>query len=151
MIKTNRIMYIQNITQLIPFCILIDFVFLGKKRKIEGEQIFWLQLRAMWGNNMIIYFHKYQPIIQSSHQHIQNLSDTMMFTILQDPTEFGTFMSALKCTKCPGYMLPDVGFCSRDENIIWSCNKCNFQTTEAKVSKLLSSIENKITKMSRYV
>ena len=60
-------------------------------------------------------------------------------------------MSALKCTKCPGYMLPDVGFCSRDENNIWSCSKCNFQTTEAKVSKLLSSIENKITKISRYV
>ena len=60
-------------------------------------------------------------------------------------------MSALKCTKCPGYMLPDIGFCSRDENNIWSCNKCNFQTTEAKVSKLLSSIENKITKISRYI
>ena len=60
-------------------------------------------------------------------------------------------MSAMKCTKCPGYMLPDIGLCSRDENNIWSCNKCNFQTTEAKVSKLLSSIENKMTKISRYM
>ena len=32
-----------------------------------------------------------------------------------------------------------------------SCGKCNFQTTEAKVSKLLSSIENRITKISRHV
>ena len=100
---------------------------------------------------MIICFHKYQPreLIQPSGY--SKLIRYYVLDNLQDPTEFGTFMSALKCTKCPGYMLPDIGFISRDENNIWSCNKCNFQTTEVKVSKLLSSIENKITKISRYI
>ena len=98
---------------------------------------------------MIIYFHKYQPR-ELFNPAIKTYQILDVYN-LQDPTEFGTFMSAMKCSKCPGYMLPDIGFCSRDENNIWSCNKCNFQTTEAKVSKLLSSIENKITKISRYV
>ena len=103
---------------------------------------------------MIIYFHKYQPKELLFNPAI-NIFKTyqIQFDVynLQDPTEFGTFMSAMKCTKCPGYMLPDIGLCSKDENNMWSCNKCNFQTTEAKVSKLLSSIENKITKISRYI
>ena len=72
----------------------------------------------------------------------------ILVTTYKDPTEFGTFMSALKCTKCSSYILPEHGFCNGHDKNEWKCNKCNFHTTQEKVSQLLASINNNIMKLS---
>ena len=80
---------------------------------------------------------------------VAKLNPETLFDNFQDPTEFGTFMSALKCVKCRGYILPEDGFCTTTcKETKWRCSQCSFYTTEEKVACLLISINNNITKLS---
>ena len=52
----------------------------------------------------------------------------------QDPTELGSFMSALKCPDCEsGYLLP---IDSMDQESQWICSKCEHQQSSESVKKL---------------
>jgi hypothetical protein len=65
-----------------------------------------------------------------------------------DPTEMGTYMSALTCPKCKGHLLPKS---FHNANLDWTCNKCTFSTTGEKVKKLVDTMENNYLAITRYV
>jgi hypothetical protein len=59
-----------------------------------------------------------------------------------DPTEFGTFLSGLKCQECPeGYMLslkPTSSFSD------WECNKCRKVFDEIHISEVIEDAERAV-------
>ena len=59
---------------------------------------------------------------------ILKLKTTKFFTcqcnLCCDPTECGTYMSALVCPKCQGLLLPES---FHAQNPPWKCNKCPFR------------------------
>ena len=64
-----------------------------------------------------------------------------------DPTENGTFMSAVICPKCKiGKMLPE-SFHMADPN--WHCDKCKFMSTDEKVTKLVDAVRNSFINIIR--
>ena len=65
--------------------------------------------------------------------------------LCMDPTENGTFMSAVICPKCKiGKMLPE-SFHMADPN--WHCDKCSFMSTDEKVTKLVDAVRNSYIKI----
>ena len=78
----------------------------------------------------------YTKILQGTAARRSNLLENKYFLCgcrrCADPTELGTFFSALRCYKCPrGYALPRN---SLAQNSDWVCNECNecISSTEAK-------------------
>ena len=68
-------------------------------------------------------------------------------TLCLDPTENGTFLSAVICPKCKnGKMLPE-SFHMADTN--WHCDKCRFMSTDEKVTKLVDAVRNSYIKIIR--
>jgi len=64
-----------------------------------------------------------------------------------DPTECGTFMSAIKCTLCsPGYVLPVKPFNISDSEAVWKCleHDCSHTLTTEKVQTLLGKISKDV-------
>ena len=65
---------------------------------------------------------------------LQNLIYFLFLFRCQDPTELGSFMSALKCPDCEsGYLLP---IDSMDPESQWICSKCEHQQSSESVKKL---------------
>ena len=63
-----------------------------------------------------------------------------------DPTENGTFMSAVVCPKCKGNLLPESFHLS---DPVWKCDKCQFTSTHEKVTKLIDSVRSSYSKIIR--
>ncbi|KAK4012629.1 hypothetical protein OUZ56_024870 [Daphnia magna] len=59
-----------------------------------------------------------------------------------DPTECSTFLSALRCPKCPtGAVLPIRPLEEKDTQ--WQCSQCTYQLTAAIVNRLINKIMEK--------
>lgn len=63
-----------------------------------------------------------------------------------DPTEMGTFLSAMKCLGdgqniCSGIHLPEDPL---DDETDWACNKCNIKLSNSQVNVLLSQITEEV-------
>ena len=60
----------------------------------------------------------------------------------QDPTEYGTYLSGLRCLQCPtGTVLP----ISRGETMQWSCNTCQEEMSAENAEQTEEWIEDVIT------
>ena len=62
-----------------------------------------------------------------------------------DPTEMGTFLSAVRCTECSktekvGFLLPERG---RDGDFTWSCQGCQEEVPDATVANFIQELEDK--------
>jgi len=67
-----------------------------------------------------------------------------------DPTECGTYISALKCPECGGNMVQEMEDGSSEVDNIWGCNSCNHKmdhkkviATEAMIGQILKIINKK--------
>jgi hypothetical protein len=54
-----------------------------------------------------------------------------------DPTECGTYISALKCAECGGNMVQEMGVNSSDLDNDWWCNSCSQKMSNKKATKLI--------------
>ena len=62
-----------------------------------------------------------------------------------DPTEFGTFVSALKCNSCSeGLVLPH----SSEEGSVWRCRFCSNPYEEQMVVETVEKLEEQLEKIS---
>ncbi|KAF7997635.1 hypothetical protein HCN44_006206 [Aphidius gifuensis] len=59
-----------------------------------------------------------------------------------DPTELGTHLSSLKCSKCDNGIV--ITLDSLDPESIWKCTHCEFTTSAAAVKKVFTIINNEI-------
>ena len=93
----------------------------------------------------------YCTLLTNTPTRLQKLKKSKFFTcqcnLCQDPMEKGTYMSALTCPKCKGYLLPKSFHNPSD----WHCNKCAFTTTDEKVQKLIEAVRNQVTAICRYL
>eukprot|EP00095_Tigriopus_kingsejongensis_P012445 maker-scaffold89_size390429-snap-gene-0.18 protein:Tk12445 transcript:maker-scaffold89_size390429-snap-gene-0.18-mRNA-1 annotation:"protein isoform b-like" len=56
-----------------------------------------------------------------------------------DPTEFGTFMSAVRCFQCQsGYLLPSD---AQDLESDWKCDRCEWIILHQKVNEVITTLE----------
>lgn len=63
-----------------------------------------------------------------------------------DPTELGTYLSAMKCigdesSVCDGILLPEEPYAAETE---WKCNRCPVQISNDQVSFLMANIEEEV-------
>ena len=91
----------------------------------------------------------YCTLLTNTPTRLQKLEKSKFFicqcTLCKDPTEKGTFMSALTCPKCKGLLLPK----SFHEPSEWKCDKCPFSTTDEKAQKLVEAVRNQVTAVTR--
>merc|ERR1712098_755612 len=63
----------------------------------------------------------------------------------EDPTELGTYISAVRCRSCKiGYLLPKEPL---EEDTVWHCNKCGMITNACTVLGLVDKIKSSVNKM----
>ena len=92
----------------------------------------------------------YCSLLINTQTRLKTLKDSKFFicqcNLCQDPTEKGTFLSAILCPKCKGNLLPESFHLSDPE---WKCNKCLFSSSHEKVTKLVDSIKNSFETIMR--
>jgi len=85
----------------------------------------------------------YCSLLINTQNRLKTLKDSKFFicqcNLCQDPTEKGTFLSAILCPKCKEHLLPESFHLS---DPVWKCNKCLFSSSNEKVTKLVDSIKN---------
>lgn len=59
-----------------------------------------------------------------------------------DPTELGTHLGTLKCTKCDNGIIMSTS--PLDSNAIWKCTHCEFSTSGVAIQKVFSVIQGEI-------
>ena len=95
----------------------------------------------------------YCSALLNTPSRLSKLKSSKFFTcqchLCCDPTENGTYMSALVCPKCQGMLLP-LSF-HNVTNSQWKCNKCPFTSINEKVEKLVDTIRNNFNSVSRWV
>lgn len=100
----------------------------------KGEHISTMYTHALWGT-------------QARREHLR---ETKYFDCkcarCSDPTELGTYLSALKCLgtekeKCGGIQLPINPI---DDNTEWACDKCDVKLTNADVAYLVNQIGDEV-------
>ena len=82
---------------------------------------------------------RYIPSGSGRIRRQKSLKDVWCFecgcALCRDPTEFGTFFSALRCPCCvDNFVLPVA-------NSRWNCDQCNFEMTEDDVLKIEADLE----------
>ncbi|CAH0401005.1 unnamed protein product [Chilo suppressalis] len=99
----------------------------------KGYHISTMYSHALWGT-------------QARRQH---LKDTKYFACrcqrCSDPTELGTFLSAMKCLgdgyACDGIHLPEDPL---DDETEWACNKCRIKIDNSQVNMLISQMGEEV-------
>uniref|UniRef100_A0A1B6KW78 MYND-type domain-containing protein n=1 Tax=Graphocephala atropunctata TaxID=36148 RepID=A0A1B6KW78_9HEMI len=82
-----------------------------------------------------------------------HLSDTKFFSCkcvrCVDPTELGTYFSALICEKseCRGPVLPE-NLCSVTSDTVWSCARCGLTMTDQQVEDILHQAGNELASLA---
>ena len=68
----------------------------------------------------------------------------------EDPTEGGTYVSALRCRGCPeeGKLLCRFGEEENFSGFVWKCDRCGREVEGGEVEGELEAIKNKIRKTS---
>ncbi|XP_031343387.1 SET domain-containing protein SmydA-8-like isoform X3 [Photinus pyralis] len=62
----------------------------------------------------------------------------------QDPTECGSNLCAINCTRCTGVVLPSY---DTNANVIWRCLKCNFAMPPKLAGVLLAILGSRLTSL----
>nr|XP_013189669.1 unnamed protein product [Amyelois transitella] len=100
----------------------------------KGSHITTMYSHALWGT-------------QARRQH---LKDTKYFACrcprCSDPTELGTYLSALKCLGegnqvCDGIHLPEEPL---DDETDWKCNKCSMKVNNSQVNMIISQMGEEV-------
>uniref|UniRef100_A0A1B6CUV4 SET domain-containing protein n=1 Tax=Clastoptera arizonana TaxID=38151 RepID=A0A1B6CUV4_9HEMI len=101
----------------------------------RGEYLTTMHTHVLWG----------------THARRNHLETTKYFSChcirCADPTELGTYFSALKCiaeTKegpCPGYQLPTSPLNNKSS---WACNKCPITLSSIEVNNIVSGLGNEV-------
>lgn len=112
---------------------------LSKSFTEHGEIILWARFPIQKGSHLSIC---YTDALWGTESRRHHLKQTKLFDCCcercSDPTEFGTYFSALKCApfsadtaKCPGYLLPPL---SMDDGKTdqWTCNTCKTMVSDDK-------------------
>lgn len=100
----------------------------------QGEHLAIMYTHMLWGTQM-------------RHEHLMtNKYFVCKCQRCADPTELGTFLSALKCigdnlATCGGVMLP---LDPHQDNTEWRCDSCPVRIENEKVTFLLSNIEEEV-------
>lgn len=103
----------------------------------KGDHISTMYTHALWGT-------------QARREHLR---ETKYFDCscrrCSDPTELGTYLSALKClgtelTPCGGTQLP---LNPLDDKTEWSCDKCGVKLTNGEVSYLINQIGDEVDRV----
>ncbi|XP_045774597.1 SET domain-containing protein SmydA-8 [Maniola jurtina] len=101
---------------------------------MKGHHIATMYSHALWGT-------------QARRQH---LKDTKYFTCkcqrCSDPTELGTYLSAMKCFgddkgSCDGIHLPEDPL---DEETDWACSKCTVKVNNSQINMLISQMGEEV-------
>lgn len=88
------------------------------------------------------YTHSLLPTMLRREYLLEGKYFTCACSRCSDPTELGTHMSSLKCTKCDnGIILP---LDSLDIGSTWNCTHCNFTTNGQAVLKILRIIQAEV-------
>ncbi|XP_045451453.1 SET domain-containing protein SmydA-8 [Melitaea cinxia] len=100
----------------------------------KGSHIATMYSHALWGT-------------QARRQH---LKDTKYFSCTcqrcSDPTELGTYLSAMKCFgddkgPCDGVHLPEDPL---DEETEWACSKCSIKVNNSQINMLISQMGEEV-------
>ncbi|XP_063829127.1 SET domain-containing protein SmydA-8-like isoform X1 [Ostrinia nubilalis] len=100
----------------------------------KGNHITTMYSHALWGT-------------QARRQH---LKDTKYFACkcqrCSDPTELGTYLSAMKClgddgNPCDGIHLPEDPL---DDETEWACNKCSVKINNSQVNMIISQMGEEV-------
>ncbi|XP_053611002.1 SET domain-containing protein SmydA-8 isoform X2 [Plodia interpunctella] len=100
----------------------------------KGNHITTMYSHALWGT-------------QARRQH---LKDTKYFACrclrCSDPTEFGTYLSAMKCLGdgnqvCDGIHLPEDPL---DDETDWACNKCSIKVNNSQVNMIITQMGEEV-------
>lgn len=100
----------------------------------KGEHLSIMYTHMLWGTQM-------------RHDHLMtNKYFVCKCERCKDPTELGTYLSALKCigdemVTCTGRMLP---IDPHDPETEWTCSECPMRLENDKISFLLSNIEEEV-------
>lgn len=114
---------------------------LSKSFTCKNEIVFWAPNPIKAGERLSIC---YSDVLWSTANRLDHLQQTKLFrcscTRCVDPTEFGTFFSAMRCSgfkkelNCTGLLLPeDVKNWYGD----WVCNKCRGSVAAKEISTIL--------------
>ncbi|XP_057666323.1 SET domain-containing protein SmydA-8-like [Diorhabda carinulata] len=95
--------------------------------------------------------------IRGTSDRRHHLYDTKLFWCCcprcSDPTEFGTYFSALRCqdSNCKGYLLPKTFIDNKtnDRGSDWCCNECPSKLSPYAVQDLLDRIGKDLTEMPK--
>ena len=90
----------------------------------------------------------YSYTLQGTIKRREHLHESKFFWCrckrCKDPTEFGTYCSALRCPKCPGGMILSIDPLEQESD--WKCVKCSYTVTAKSVQilfeKLYLELEN---------
>ncbi|XP_056644380.1 uncharacterized protein LOC130450172 isoform X2 [Diorhabda sublineata] len=96
-------------------------------------------------------------LIRGTSDRRRHLYDTKLFWCCcprcSDPTEFGTYFSALRCqdSNCKGYLLPKTFIDNKtnDKGSDWYCNECPSKLSPYAVQDLLDRIGKDLTEMPK--
>ncbi|XP_055531487.1 SET domain-containing protein SmydA-8 [Wyeomyia smithii] len=101
---------------------------LSKTFTNKKEIVFWAPNSIMKGDRLSI---SYSDVLWGTVNRLEHLQQTKLFRCAcercKDPTEFGTYFSAMRCSgfkkdsNCNGLLLPEA---SKTWHSNWSCNKC---------------------------
>ena len=88
----------------------------------------------------------YCSTISGTQERRSKLAQTKLFSCTchrcSDPSEFGSYLSALKCPKCQSpTVLPDSFL---DDETAWRCGDCPFKTTSHNVNKMIGALRKKV-------
>uniref|UniRef100_A0A336MKR3 CSON000704 protein n=1 Tax=Culicoides sonorensis TaxID=179676 RepID=A0A336MKR3_CULSO len=84
----------------------------------------------------------YSYTLQGTLKRRQHLKDSKFFWCecrrCKDPTELGTYTSALRCPKCNGGYILSTN--TLDQDATWKCQKCEYTLTGKHISTLLDNL-----------
>ena len=125
----------------------------------RGQMIFTNYTYSLEGNILISHFHfhlffayaRFECLISflcvpGTKERRKHLRESKYFDCscprCSDPTEGGTYLSALKCQKCSiGNVLP---ICPLDNDSSWNCDRCCYKLKSTVVDKVLTKLKAEV-------
>ncbi|XP_058462124.1 SET domain-containing protein SmydA-8 [Malaya genurostris] len=126
---------------------------LAKTFTTKGEIVLWAPNPIKSGERLSI---SYSDVLWSTCNRLDHLQQTKLFRCTCarciDPTEFGTYFSAMKCSgfkkdsSCTGLLLPESG---KNWHSNWTCNKCKAAVEFKEISTILDRVRVDLDAMEK--
>jgi len=93
---------------------------------------------------------QYLSALNGNHRRRQKIREEWYFDCscrrCSDPTECGSFISAVRCFKdCKGYLLPEE---SLDYQSLWQCSRCKNEVLQEQVANMVESLEQELNSIT---